>query len=933
MNRFIRRPFTRAVLFFGLAMVCCLLSHVPAYAAEQKNVVFVLDASGSMWGQIKGTAKIEIAKKVMKDLIQAIPKEFNTGLMAYGHRRKGDCRDIEMLVPLGPHDPRAMIEKVMALKPKGKTPLSASVQKAAKALRHTEQKATVVLVSDGLETCDMDPCALARELAMSGVDFKVHVVGFGLSKGDQERLRCLADQTGGLFLAANDADSLLKALKATVKKVEEPSPPVVENPGTAELKAPASISIASSFKVKWKGPDSRGDFITIAPKGSKDQTHGNYAYTERGNPAQLVAPSEKGDYELRYVHGHSSNVIGRTGIKVTPLTARVKAPASANVATLFDVTWQGPDYEPDYICISLPDQKPGSYKQYTYTRDGSPLKLRAPSEPGTYEVRYILGRGDKLLAKTSIEIKGVTAKVEAPASANVATLFPVTWEGPANDADYICISLPDQKPGSYKQYTYTRDGSPLKLRAPSEPGTYEVRYILGRGDKLLAKTSIEIKGVTAKVEAPASANVASKFSVTWEGPGNDADYICISLPDQKPGAYKQYTYTRDGSPLKLRAPSEPGTYEVRYILGRGDKLLAKAKIEVKGVTASVKAPASANVATLIPVTWEGPGNDADYICISLPDQKPGSYKQYTYTRDGSPLKLRAPSEPGTYEVRYILGRGDKLLAKTKIEIKGVTASVKAPASVKAGGKIKVSWQGPGYESDYICVSEPDQGEGSYKEYTNTREGNPLEVRAPADPGKYEVRYIMSQGSKVLAKTGITVEPVTASIKVPASVKAGGKIKVSWQGPGYESDYICVSEPDQGEGSYKEYTNTREGNPLEVRAPADPGKYEVRYIMSQGSKVLAKTGITVEPVTASLKVPASVKAGGKIKVSWQGPGYGSDYICVSEPDQGPGGYVKYTNTREGNPLEVRAPSKPGDYEVRYIMSQGDKVLAKEPIKVD
>jgi Ca-activated chloride channel family protein len=534
-----------------------------------------------MWGQIEGKAKIEIAKKVMKELIQAIPQNFHTGLMAYGHRKKGDCKDIEMLIPLGAHDPETMIQKVLALSPKGKTPLSASVQKAAKALRYTEQKATVVLVSDGLETCDMDPCALARELAMSGVDFKVHVVGFGLSKGDQERLRCLADQTGGLFLAANDADSLLKALKTTMKKVEEPSLPVVKDPGRAELKAPAEAPIASSFKVEWKGPDSRGDFITIAPKGSKDQIHGNYAYTERGNPAQLVAPSEKGDYELRYVHGHSNKVIGRTGIEITPLTARVEAPASANVATLFDVTWQGPDYEPDYICISLPDQKPGSYKQYTYTKDGSPLKLRAPSEPGSYEVRYILGRGNKLLAKTTIEIKGVTAKVSAPLSVKAGGRIKVSWQGPGNEDDLICVALPEQDPGDYKKYTYTNEGNPLEVNAPSNPGQYEVRYILGMGSKVLAKTVVKVEPVTASLTAPASVKAGGRIKVSWQGPGYDDDFICVSQPDQEPGGYKEYTHTSEGNPLEVSAPSDPGRYEVRYIMGHGSKVLAKEPLKVE----------------------------------------------------------------------------------------------------------------------------------------------------------------------------------------------------------------------------------------------------------------------------------------------------------------------------------------------------------------
>jgi len=730
----------------------------PEAGSGPARMVLVLDGSGSMWGRIDGKAKIAIAKEVMADLIDQIPADFQTGLMVYGHRRKGDCNDIEMLIPVGPHNPAAMKAKVQAISPKGKTPLSESVRQAARALRYTEERATVLLISDGLETCDVNPCELAAELAMSGVDFTVHVIGFDISKEDQARLRCLADKTGGLFLAADSAGALRDALFATVEKVKEPPPPVVEDPGTATLNAPPSVPAGSDFKVQWEGPDSRGDFIAIAEKGSRDNRYRNYTYTKMGDPAAFVAPGDVGDYELRYVHGHTHKVIGRTVIQVTPVQARVQAPASVDVAVEFEVAWQGPDYSGDYISVARPDHRANGYVNYTYTRKGNPLKLRAPSDPGRYEVRYILGRGSKLLAKTTIEIKGVGASVDAPPVADVATEFEVTWQGPDNESDYISVARPDHRANGYVNYTYTRKGNPLKLRAPSDPGTYEVRYILGRGSKLLAKTTIEIRAVTAGVTASASADVATEFEVGWEGPGNKEDFISVARTDQGPGSYVNYTYTRKGNPLKLRAPSDPGTYEVRYILGRGSKLLAKTTIEIRAVTAGVTAPASADMATEFEVSWEGPGNKEDFISVARTDQGPGGYVNYTYTRKGNPLKVWAPSDPGTYEIRYILGRGSKLLAKTTIEIKPVTATVNAPVSAKAGETIDIGWQGPGGKSDYISVALPDQRPGSYKGYTYTSRGNPVKLKLPKEPGIYEVRYILGRGGKLLDKTTIEITP-------------------------------------------------------------------------------------------------------------------------------------------------------------------------------
>ena len=572
----------RVIIVMGIGLFF-LLSDAALMAAAGSGptrMVLVLDGSGSMWGQIDGKAKITIAKEVMAGLIDQIPKDFYTGLAVYGHRRKGDCSDIEMLMPVGPHNPTAMKAKVQAISPKGKTPLSETVRQAAQALRYTEERATVVLVSDGLETCDVDPCELAAELATSGVDFTVHVIGFDISKEDQARLRCLADKTGGLFLAAGSADALRDALFATVEQVKEPPPPVVEDPGTATLSGPPSVPAGSEFTVRWEGPDSRNDYIALFRKTDREPQRVDYTYTKKGNPSEFVAPGEVGDYELGYVHAHTRKVIGRTDIQVTPVLASVQAPASVDVATDFAVQWQGPNYKSDYIAISRPDQRPGSQMSYTYTSRGNPAKVQAPSDPGIYEIRYILGRGSQLLAKASIEITGVGAAVDAPPVADVATDFEVSWQGPDSQSDYIAIARPDQGPGSQVHYTYTKRGNPLKLQAPSDPGTYEIRYILGRGSKLLAKTTIEIKAVTAQVKAPASAKVGETFEVIWQGPDSQSDYISISFPDQRPGSHKGYTYTSRGNPAKLKAPKEPGTYEVRYILGRGRKLLDKIAIEI-----------------------------------------------------------------------------------------------------------------------------------------------------------------------------------------------------------------------------------------------------------------------------------------------------------------------------------------------------------------
>ena len=161
--------------------------------SENPGTVMVLDVSGSMWGQIEGRSKIEIAREVIAGLMTNWNPSTELGLVAYGHRREGDCTDIETVIPVGPVDANQFVSTVNALVPRGKTPLTDAVRQAAETLRYKDTPATVILVSDGIESCNADPCALAQELEKAGVGFTAHVVGFDVAKvEDQAQLRCIA---------------------------------------------------------------------------------------------------------------------------------------------------------------------------------------------------------------------------------------------------------------------------------------------------------------------------------------------------------------------------------------------------------------------------------------------------------------------------------------------------------------------------------------------------------------------------------------------------------------------------------------------------------------------------------------------------------------------------------------------------------------------
>ena len=190
------------------------------FASEQKAII-IFDASGSMWGQIKGVPKITIAKNALKKVVKSWNPDIQLGLTVYGHRRKGDCNDIQSVVPVGAVDKSRIIKSVMAISPKGKTPISRAIKRAADELKYTEDKATIILISDGKETCDPDPCATAKELKKQGIDFVAHVIGFNVDKTTDKQLACIAHATGGEYFSAKNADALNKAIKKVVKKVEK----------------------------------------------------------------------------------------------------------------------------------------------------------------------------------------------------------------------------------------------------------------------------------------------------------------------------------------------------------------------------------------------------------------------------------------------------------------------------------------------------------------------------------------------------------------------------------------------------------------------------------------------------------------------------------------------------------------------------------------
>jgi Ca-activated chloride channel family protein len=582
MCRTLRR--TLAGLLIGLSSV----------ASANEATLVVLDASGSMWGQIEGRPKLEIARETLADALAALPSSTEIGLIAYGHRRRGDCGDIELVVTPSAGSADAINAAVRDLKFQGMTPLTESVRRAAVALRHTERAARVVLITDGVETCDSDPCALGEELAASGVDFTAHVVGFGLSEQEGRQVACLAENTGGRYLQATDVAALQAALQQTL--VEAPLPPPMPIPEAA-LEAPAQAAIASTIEVRWQGPGDLRDDLQLFDPSAADGT-GRVLRSQRLNQdggfdartARLVMAAEPGRYELRYWHGELQRVLARQSIELVAAAVSLEAPAQVPIGATFVVRWQGPGAGRDDVQIATVDDVQVMRRQRLNQDRGfeqREVSLQAPNEPGRYLLRYYNGENAQILAEREIEVVAAQVSLDAPAEVEMGRPFRVRWQGPGAGRDDLQItSVADSRVIRRQRLNQDRSyaDKQASITAPIGPGRYVLRYYSGSDDRVLVERPLTVRAIPVSLDAPPSVRAGERFTLRWQGPGAVRDDVQIVETGSDKVLRRQRLNQDRGfanNEVSLVAPEQPGNYRLRYWNGESNSGLVEAPLRVE----------------------------------------------------------------------------------------------------------------------------------------------------------------------------------------------------------------------------------------------------------------------------------------------------------------------------------------------------------------
>jgi len=172
-----------------------------------------------------------------------------------------------------------------------------------------------------------------------------------------------------------------------------------------------------------------------------------------------------------------------------------------------------------------------------------------------------------------------------------------------------------------------------------------------------------------------------------------------------------------------------------------------------------------------------------------------------------------------------------------------------------------------------------------------------------------------------------------ALESAASAKIGGEVSITVAGSTNPRDFVTIVAKGMREGGYDAYRYVDKPGVFKLQAPSAPGDYEIRLLGAQSPyPTLARRPLKVETVAATLDAPGQVAAGAAFAVKWTGPNNERDFVGIGESAPQGQKYLTYVYTRNGSPIQLTAPDKPGDYELRYFLGAGNTIIGTRKITV-
>jgi Ca-activated chloride channel homolog len=187
--------------------------------AETTRILFLLDASGSMHARMGNDSRMNIAKKLLSRMVDslALLEDVQIGLRVYGHqygKERRICTDTKLEVEFNINNHEEVKNKIKEIRPRGYTLIAYSLQEAAYDFPTTVSgRNIIILITDGIEECNGDPCAISLALQKQGVILKPFIIGIGLEYEFKKQFDCV-----GKYFEANSEESFEKVLNIVVSQ-------------------------------------------------------------------------------------------------------------------------------------------------------------------------------------------------------------------------------------------------------------------------------------------------------------------------------------------------------------------------------------------------------------------------------------------------------------------------------------------------------------------------------------------------------------------------------------------------------------------------------------------------------------------------------------------------------------------------------------------
>jgi len=225
---------------------------------NKTRILFIFDASQSMNGRWEKSTKMNVARDFLIEMIDSLELENNVemALRVYGHQSSfppQDCEDTKLEVPFSLDNAGVIRQTLRYLNARGTTPIAYALSKAATDFPKSKElvRNIVILITDGVEACDGDPCAVSKDLQKKGIILEPFIIGIGLDKKFQKSFECV-----GEFLEVNKEKNFGGTLNYVISQVLDKTSMQVnlldENDKPTESNVPMTFYNHTTGKLRYQ---------------------------------------------------------------------------------------------------------------------------------------------------------------------------------------------------------------------------------------------------------------------------------------------------------------------------------------------------------------------------------------------------------------------------------------------------------------------------------------------------------------------------------------------------------------------------------------------------------------------------------------------------------------------------------------------------------